>query len=212
MKNPIANFGILPVDFSIVSNVLDGYRSPKDKVSALEKRGTLLRLKKGLFVAAPEKDGPPLSLGLIANHLLGPSYVSRESALAIHGLIPEAVHVTRSMCLKRSHEFRTPLGLFDYTRVTPDYFSIGIRQHDAGGGLTYWLASPEKAICDMIVSAPRLRLQSSKAVREYLEEDLRIDLSEIEHFDTGVVRECAAVGKKKNDLLQLLQFFQRFQS
>jgi hypothetical protein len=206
---PIEKFGILPVDFSTVTSVLEGYRSPKDKVSALEKQGTLIRLKKGLFVVAPAEGGPPLSRELIANHLLGPSYVSCESALAFHGLIPEAVHVTRSMCLKRSREFQTPLGLFDYTHVAPDYFPIGIRRHDAGGGLTFWLASPEKAICDLIVSAPLLRLQSPKAAREYLEENLRIDLSGIEHFDAEIVRQSAAVGKKRDGLFQLLHLFQQ---
>ena len=201
--NALAQFDILPVDFSTLVSAFPSLRSPGEKVAALEKQGRVIRLKKGLFVVTPEEGEPPLSMELIANHLLGPSYVSLETALAFHGLIPEAVRVTRSVCLKRGREFATPLGHFNYTRVPADYFSIGIRRHDAGGGLTFLIASPEKALCDMIVVTSNLRLQSARAAQTYFAENLRVDFSAIERFDAGVVRACAAVGPKQNSLLQL---------
>jgi len=201
--NALAQFGTLPVDFSTLASAFPNLRSPGEKIAALEKQGRVIRLKKGLFVVTPEDGQPPLSAELIANHLLGPSYVSLETALAFHGIIPEAVRVTRSVCLKRGREFATPLGHFDYTRVAPDYFPIGIRRHDAGGGQAFLIASPEKALCDMLVATSNLRLQSANAARAYFEENLRVDFSAIEHPDVGIVRACAAAGSKQNSLRQL---------
>lgn len=206
--NPLAQFGAVPVDFATVTSTLDGYRSPKDKVSALEKSGQLIRLKKGVFVVSPEADGYPLSRELIANHLLGPSYVSLETALAFYGLIPEAVRATRSMTLKRARSFQTPLGFFDYTRLPPDYFSIGIRRHTAAAGVSFLLASPEKALCDMVFATSNLRFQSVGAARVYFEENLRIDFDTDEPFDTSIVRQCAATGHKKTTLLYAADFLE----
>jgi hypothetical protein len=70
-----------------------------------------------------------------------------------------------------------------------------------------WLiASPEKALCDMVVSTAGLRLQSVKAVREHLEEDLRIDFTAISKIDTEIVKQCIDTGIKRTELTQLFKF------
>jgi len=201
----LEQFGIIPIDYSILLTAFANYKSPKDKVAGLVKRGALIRLKKGLFVVAQNIHKQPLSKGLIANHLYGPSYFSLESALSFYGLIPERVYSTRSMTCKRAKQFLTPVGMFDYITVPGDYFSIGIHQEIINNQYAYLIASPEKAICDMIVATPGLRLQSVKAMRSYLEEDLRIDFSVVKNFDTEIVRKCISTGRKKTELTQLLK-------
>ena len=65
------DFGIVPVDYNMVVQAIGNYKSPKDKISKMEKNGELIRLKKGLFVLSPEYSKQSLSKELIANHLYG---------------------------------------------------------------------------------------------------------------------------------------------
>jgi hypothetical protein len=200
----LAQFGNTPIDYATLVTLLREYQFPKDKIAALEKQQKLIRIKKGLFVVAPQERGT-ISRELIANHLYGPSYVSLESALSYHNLIPERVYSVRSVTTKRSKKYDTPLGVFDYRTVSPDYFSIGIQQKVTKNNTNFLIATPEKALCDIIVLSSSLRLQSAKAVKIYLEEDLRIDLFENRSWNTEIISQCMEVGKKKTELSQLLK-------
>lgn len=207
----LARFGNIPVNYAVLSSVLSDYRSPKDKITALERQQQLIRLKKGLFVVAPEVSKSTISRELVANHLYGPSYISLESALSYYGLIPERVYGVRSVTIKRAKRYRTPLGDFDYKTVSEDYFSVGINQEQTESGSIFLIASPEKALCDMIQLASGLRLQSVKAVKTYFEENLRIDLSEVDSWNTEIVRLCIKTGKKKTELSQLLKLLEDYE-
>lgn len=204
----LKQFGIIPFDKSALSGVLSQYKSPKDKVSSLEKSDVLMRLKRGLYVVSPDFLNQPLSKELIANHLYGPSYVSLQTALSYYGLIPERVHLERSMTIKRSRDFKNSIGTFNYLSVDKEYFKIGIRQEIVDNKYAFLIASPEKALCDMIVQTAGLRLQSAKAMQLYLEEDLRIDLSVIDNYNVEIVKECIAIGKKKRELTLLYKLLQ----
>src|SRR5690554_8161488 len=110
----LARFGNIPVEYATLTSVLGGYRSAKDKITSLEKSDQLIRLKKGLYVVAPDYSKMEISRELIANHLYGPSYLSLESALSYYGLIPERVYNVRSVTAKRARKYSTPLGAFEY--------------------------------------------------------------------------------------------------
>ena len=196
-------FGIIPFDTAALKAALDDYKSPKDKITTLEQSGLLIRLKRGLFVVAPMVHSQPLSKELIANHIYGPSYISLQTALSFYGLIPERVHTVCSMTTKRSSSFINPLGNFDYISVPAAYFAIGIRQEIVNNNYAYLIATPEKALCDMIVETKGLKLQSIKAIQNYLEEDLRVDLSIIEHYDVDIIYQCMELGSKKRELTLL---------
>lgn len=207
--NVLEQFGIIPIDFEVLEAVLTEYRYPKDKVSRMEKNGELLRIKKGLFVVSPEIHRMTISNELIANHLYGPSYVSLESALSFYKLIPERVHTVRSVTSKRSKSYTTPLGTFDYISAPKKYFQVGIRQEIVNEQFAFLIASPEKAICDLIVATSGLRIQSVKAMQIYLEEDMRMDLSAIENFDLQIIRQCIDSGRKKTELTQLYKLLEK---
>ncbi len=205
----LEQFGNIPADYAAIEVALEEYRSPKDKVAGLEKQGYLIRIKKGLYVVSPQLQGMTLSKELIANHLYGPSYVSLESALSFYGLIPERVHTTRSITMKRAKRYSTPIGNFDYVKVSEAYYEIGIRQEVVDNRYAYLIATPEKAICDLIITTPCLRLQSEKAVQAYLEEDLRLDFAGLKAIDTDIIRQCMETGMKKTELTQLYKFLSR---
>lgn len=204
----LKQFGSVPVDYSVLRSIFSDYKVPRNKIFRLEEEGKLIRLKKGMYVVSPDVSGQLLSVELIANHLYGPSYVSMESALRHYGLIPEQVYTVRSMATNRSKEFKNQVATFQYITVPEDYYPIGIRQETADK-YTFLIASPEKALCDMIASTQGLYLQSVKAVASYLEDGLRFDMTAIQGMDTSIVEQCMATGKKKNALKLLLKLMRR---
>ncbi|MFZ4550058.1 MAG: hypothetical protein ACOYN4_21590 [Bacteroidales bacterium] len=63
------------------------------------------------------------------------------------------------MTIKRARNYTSPLGNFDYGTAKADYYRIGIRTNIIDNKLAYLIASPEKAIYDIICTTPGLRLQ-----------------------------------------------------
>jgi hypothetical protein len=122
-----------------------------------------------------------------------------ESALRFYGLIPERVHTVNSMTIKRSRDFSNPISLFRYISCDESWYSIGIDQIMTGNN-TILIASPEKAICDLIAFTPMLRPRFIKSLKVFLEEDLRLDMEAFYKMDPEVIRMCSMIGKKKNEL------------
>ncbi|MFR9620185.1 MAG: hypothetical protein SNH63_03065 [Rikenellaceae bacterium] len=205
--NELKNIGIIPVDVSVLGSMFSHLASPRNKIAQLEKSGQLVRLKRGLYVVSPTVSGEILSTELIANHIYGPSYVSMESALRFYGLIPESVYAVRSMTIKRSRDFENSIARFDYTQCSTDYYSIGIQQV-TNDNFTFLIATPEKALCDLIAYTPKLNPRFINSMRTYLEEDLRLDMEQFYKMDVAIFRECAKVGKKSaeiNNIIKILE-------
>ncbi len=205
----LEQLGIVPVDVAVLRSLFPSHRFSGDKILALEDAGKLIRLKKGMYVVAPNISGELLSSELIANHLCGPSYVSMESALRFYGLIPEQVQTVRSVTTGRSKMFDTPLGAFGYTHVDGGYYPIGIEQRQVNEKYTFLIASPEKALCDMITLTRGLNLQSVKATAVWLEAYLRFEMEALTDFDATIIEQCAVIGKKHKSLEYLLKIIQR---
>jgi predicted transcriptional regulator of viral defense system len=197
----------IPVTNSVLAELLADVKFPKDKITRLKQNGSLVRIKNGLYVIIDKDNENPLSTELIANHLYGTSYISLETALAYCGMIPERVYTIRSMTTKRAKNFTTPLGNFEYKTVSSDYFSIGLRQEIIENRYAFLIATPTKAVCDMIVTTPNMRLQSVRAMQTYLLEDLRIDLEAIKNLDKSIVERCVEAGKKKGELKWLKKYY-----
>ena len=115
--------------------------------------GWLLQLRRGWYVLAePYRKVTPHPF-LIANRLKKASYVSLQSALAEHGLIPEYVPVVTSVTTGRPEEVRTPLGTFLYQHIKPAWFH-GYETRDLGHGQTAFVATPEMALLDLLYLTP----------------------------------------------------------
>lgn len=205
----LKQLGVIPVDYSVLRTLFSKYKFPKNKIASLENEGSLIRLKKGMYVVSPEVSGELLSVELIANHLYGPSYVSMESALRHYGLIPEQVFTIRSATTNRSKNFEDSIAQFQYVCVNENYYSIGIVQKIVDNKYTFLIASPEKALCDLIVSTPHLNFQSMRAVEIYLEKNLRLDTSAFAVMDKSIIEQCVVTGKKKKTLELILKLLSR---
>ena len=201
----LKKIGVIPVNKDILYSLYNDLKQPKDKISDLERNGLIIRIKRDLYVVSKKAHHQEISSELVANHLYGPSYVSLESALAHYGLIPERVYTMRSACMKMYKFYDTPLGQFEYIKVPSQYFQIGINQEIINKSYCFLIASPEKVLCDLILCTNHLRLQSAKAMNEYLEEDLRFEMSALDSFRINIVEECLKYGRKKTELTQLLK-------
>ena len=204
----LKNIGIIPINKDILYSLYSDMKRPDEKVSELERKGLIVRIKRGLYIVTQKVHNQEISIELVANHLYGPSYISLESALSYHGLISERVYSVRSVCSKLHKEYETPLGHFEYIKVPEKYYPIGISQEIVNNSYSFLIATPEKALCDKIITSQNIRIQSVKAMLGYLEEDLRFEMSALTSFDIDIVRECLEFGRKKNELTQLLKLLQ----
>ncbi|MCC8120150.1 MAG: hypothetical protein LIP09_15595 [Bacteroidales bacterium] len=187
----------VPFSYSQLAYELSRYRAPKNKAQELEKKGAIIRLKKGLYINTM----PPYEYceGLMANYILRPSYVSSLTALREYGLIPEHVHAIQSSTFIHTCEFINSIGRFDYVKVPIEYYPIGLAMREEKGAC-YLIASPEKALADLILNTPNLRLRSTKAAITYLEDDLRLDMERFQDFIPEIFEECSKFCKKGQSL------------
>lgn len=177
------------------------------KAKRLEQDGKIIRLKKGLYVTSPRISRMELSPFLLANHIYGPSYVSMQTALRYYGLIPEAVYSVQSMTTGVARDYENTVGTFNYIHVPTKYYNIGVTIQESSG-TTFMIATPEKALCDLMVFTPNLNLRYQTSMRDYLEEDIRFDMDALLNFDLDIIKECAEVSRKKTMLKQLIKFIE----
>ena len=204
----LEHIGNIPVSTATVASLFPEMSAGNQKVLQLETAGKVIRLKRGLYVIAPKVSRVSLSTELIANHLYAPSYVSRQTALRYYGLIPEAVYTTQSMTIKHSRHFDTPVGRFEYQMISREAFSVGvtsINQHS----YSFLMATPEKALCDLIANSPNVNLRYLKDVEAYLEGDIRMDIDDFLRMDVGIFERYAQVGKKGKSIETLIKYIKK---
>jgi predicted transcriptional regulator of viral defense system len=144
------------------------------KVKRLLAQGKLLHIRRGLYCLTDKLDYPikPHHYEL-AQYIYGPSYISLESALSYHGLIPERVYTTTSVTGKRTKEFNTPLGTFSYLHLPSEnlYTEVMLIKEN---NYQFLIAKPWKAICDYVYCYKK----NWKGI-EPLIDSLRIELDQL---------------------------------
>ena len=73
----------------------------------------------------------------------------------------------------------------------------------------FLIASPEKALCDLIANSSQVNLRYMKDVETYLEQDIRIDMDEFNKMDKTIFEDYIKVGKKADSISTLLKFLRR---
>ena len=171
--DPVFESGLLVAGKSEISDL-------RRQLSRWTRSGKLLQLRRGLYALAPpyrKIKGHPF---VVANRLVQASYVTAQSALAFYGMIPDQVAATTSVTTRRAGQWETALGRFKFQHIRPEIF-FGYRRTDLGIGQKAFVATPEKALMDLIYLHPGadcadylrgLRLQQLDQLRE--DEVLRI--------------------------------------
>ena len=163
------------------------YKQPLIKINAMIKKGCLLQLKRGVYAFNSDYRDYPLNLIAVANILHKPSYVSFEYALSYYGLIPERVYTITSATSYKSWEYSTEIGKFSYKKVSSKVYSLGLewKYDNRDGG--YLIATAEKALLDTIYQDVRAKKLAKDEIFDYLENDLRIEWSELKKLDTTLM-------------------------
>src|SRR3989338_4334322 len=96
-------------------------RFHRRRLTEWQDRGYLKKLSRGYYIFSDL----PLSeqvLFEIANRIYPPSYVSLETALAYHKLIPESVYAVTSVSTRKTYHLRTPVAELFYRTVKGNLF------------------------------------------------------------------------------------------
>jgi predicted transcriptional regulator of viral defense system len=170
----------LIVDMVRMRYLLRSTSDVRGKIARMLKSNDLIQLRRGLY--ASRRNVEPRCL---AGSIYGPSYVSFETALAWHGMIPEAVTEILSATSKRGVAFENVFGRFRYIQIPEAVYPIGI-QRITDSEVPFLLASATKALCDRIAREPGFR--SMVDVAQWLE-GMRIDLET--GLDPTELKRCA---------------------
>ena len=112
-----------------------------------QKKGYIQKLRNGWYCFTDLKTDEDI-LFLIANKIYKPSYISLESALFYHGLIPEAVFSITSISTLKTKTFKNKLHFYSYTGIKKScFFGYELIQKD---NYTFKIACPEKSLLDYL--------------------------------------------------------------
>jgi predicted transcriptional regulator of viral defense system len=157
-------------------------REIRHQLSRWRQTGKIYQLRRGLYCLAPPFQKVIPHPFLVANRMLPASYVSLQSALAYFGMIPEFVPVTTSVTTNRPVSWETRLGIFDFRHIQVDFFD-GYRWVDLGNKQHAFIASPEKALLDLIYLEP---------VGETLDYLVELRLSNLDQLDWQLLGRLAS--------------------
>jgi predicted transcriptional regulator of viral defense system len=135
----------------------------RKQLSRWTRAGRLYQLRRGLYALAPPFQKTRPHPFVVANRMMRPSYVSCQSALAHYGFIPEQVPLVISVTTGRPEHWDTPLGGFQFRHIKKALFH-DYRLWEVGQGQQAFIATPEKALLDLI------HLQPGGDSAEYLQE------------------------------------------
>ena len=133
------------------------------QLSRWVRAGRVLQLRRGLYALAPPWRKRVPHPFLVANRLAPGGYVSGLSALAFAHAIPEHVAEVTSITSGRPHRRNLPLGRFSFRHLKAE-LRFGYRQTELGDSQQAFVATPEKALLDLV------HLQPGGDERAYLQE------------------------------------------
>ena len=71
------------------------------------------------------------------------------------------------------------------------------------------MATPEKALCDLIANSPKVNLRYLKDVEVYLEEDIRMEMDDFKYMDISIFERYTQVGKKSKSIETLITYLRK---
>lgn len=198
-----------PLTHQLLAGLLKDYKRPNDKILSLKADGLIEPIKKGLYIAGRSLGTERPESALLANHILGPSYLSMESALAHYGLIPEKVFAVTSMTTKSSRKFQTSIGLYTYTNLPLPFYAFGLATVNLSRDQQAIMAIPEKALCDKIATTAGIILRSQSSARDYVFGNLRMEEGDLAKFDLNAMSSWLENAPKRESLEMLIKMIEK---
>lgn len=153
------------------------YTDINGKIKRDVARNILFPVIRGIYETSSNTSGY-----LLASFIYGPSYLSFEYALSFHNLIPERVvtYTSATFNKRKTKEYKNMFGYYIYRDVPKTAFHYFVKAY-VDGSYSYFIASPEKALCDLLYYLPPI--SSVKALKQLLFESLRIDVDEFKSLN-----------------------------
>lgn len=141
------------------------------------RRDLLIRLRQEYY-AFPEYLKQQDFALYIANRIYRPSYISLHTALSFYGMIPESVVQITSVSSLKTMFFKNVFGEYSYKNVKNDLM-FGYDARQLSDGRTLFLASPEKALLDLLYLYPfydnEKELEQLRLDDYYMSDDFNYD-------------------------------------
>jgi len=177
-----------------VMRELKGYDSPKSKLTRLIQEGKIHHICHGVY--ATEEDEPRLP---IASMIMEQSYLSFQTALFFHGLIPvdAAETLSSGYLLKRNRIVSTPYGYYSFLYIPPKAYPFALTTGEEGG-YRFPIATPEKALCDLIYRHEPF--STLVELETFFEQEVRINRSTLINLDWNVIKALSSAYRCRNFL------------
>lgn len=178
------------------------YAVPQIRIQRMVKKGELIPLKRGMYETDSTAPG-----FLMANAILGPSYISFEYALSYHSMIPERVitYTSATFGKNKKKEFMNSFGTFTYRDIPQEVFPY-YYSRELYGNRPYLIASREKALCDQLYIATPIR--GIHDFEEFLFDGMRLDEDIFDSLDFEKIKRIAPLYHKTN-LYQLEKLIEK---
>lgn len=201
----LAEYAEQPISTQILLTILKDYNRPYDKIMDLVNQGDLIQLRKGLYMTTNSISTNRPEPFLLANHLYGPSYVSLDSALFYWGFIPERVFEITSVTSKLSKRSTIENNVFSYTHLPLAYYPLGIKSIALTDKQTVLIASPEKCICDKVITTAGVNLRSKRQAMAFLVQDLRMDKDRLRELNLREIVKWLPVCPKEASIKNIIE-------
>jgi len=176
-------------------------RFNKINLLSWQKKKYIIKLRNNWYKFT-EQTNDEHTLFYIANKIYTPSYISLETALSFHGLIPEGVFSINSVSALKTQCFKNQLATFNYSNIKASlFFGEQLIQHN---DYCYKIADIEKAILDYFYLRNSIKtIDDIKALRlnKYI---LHEKLNVQKLFDYANIYESKILLKRINFLMQML--------
>ena len=176
----------------------------KNNLTRWTKQNLLVKLRNSWY-SFPDYLKTPNIQYFVSNKIYTPSYVSLHSALAFYGIIPEAIVQTTAVSSLKKANFENNFGSFSYQQILPKLM-FGNEQKTFLNKHSLFLATPEKAILDLLYLYPQYNSEQEiiemRFDEEFMQEDLNVErLNEFtEKFQSKVLRNRVNLLLKIHDL------------
>lgn len=118
-----------------------------------QRAGYIVPLRQGWYAFSDYIQQPDYAR-FIAGKICAPSYISLHTALSFYGIIPEAVVEITSVTTQKTCRYENAFGQFSYQTIRPRLF-WGFEPKTMRDGKLYMMATPEKAIIDLLYLYPQ---------------------------------------------------------
>lgn len=129
-----------------------GLPSASKKLKSLTLSGDIIQVTRGLYANRNHQSFTPYgAIPYLLDRDIG--YLSFLSALHRHGLISQIPSSIQIATTGRGRVLKSPIGEFQFFQMKPELMQDGVNLFE--GGVTYNMASPEKAMLDTFYLATK---------------------------------------------------------